>query len=312
MKNSAVYIQIIVSAAILLALYFVIDVKQLLNTPFTVTISDAIEILFVLVVSLFARSIRWQLLINYNQANKVSGNTSFKLLMVGLALNLVTPAKGGEVVKSYFGYKWTGIKERMVSVSLLDKAIAIAAVGILGIYSLAKTGSLVFAAAIAFSFAPLLFFMTFKWIMKIPPAKKVIEFVAARIKRLDILSMMGQFNYPLDLMFISFLLSIIGWLTTFYLMFLCFKVVNLPISFESVLIQSPLITLGRLFPFTLNGIGSDELIAVYLFSSEHVSETLIVAGALVYRIVVTVLPAVVGVYYLFTTRELENYRSINQ
>ena len=50
---------------------------------------------------------------------------SIKLLLVGTSLNIILPSGAGDVAKGYYGYKWTGIKERMFAISLIDKLIAI-------------------------------------------------------------------------------------------------------------------------------------------------------------------------------------------
>ena len=59
------------------------------------------------------------------------------------------------------------------------------------------------------------------------------------------------------------------------------------------MVESPLITLARLFPFTLNGLGTDEGVMMFLF---HGDENRILAGALIYRLILILVPALVGLF----------------
>ena len=72
---------------------------------------------------------------------------SFKITLVGLALNIISPAGSGDVLKSYYGYQWTGVKERMVAVSLYDKLIAILSLGLIAVVGFLYSFSLSYLIA---------------------------------------------------------------------------------------------------------------------------------------------------------------------
>ena len=48
---------------------------------------------------------------------------------------MITPSGAGDVIKGYFGYKWFGGKERMLSISFVDKVIAVLSLFYLSTYS---------------------------------------------------------------------------------------------------------------------------------------------------------------------------------
>jgi len=244
------------------------------------------------------------MLMNDNGDVKIGLVNSFRFLLVGAALNLIMPAGAGDVAKSYFGYKWTGIKERMFSVSLFDKIIAIASIGILGLYSLFMTKEYYYIGAVIISFFPFLLIMIHNK-SNIELLKRTLVFIDNRVKKLDLKEIMLHFNFSRRTIFYSFMLSLAAWLATYFLMFLCFQMIGVPIEFHHILIVSPLITLGRLFPFTFNGIGSDEAIILYLFSSYYQNDTLILTGAILYRLILLIIPAVIGAYFLFTIKGLK-------
>lgn len=301
------YIQPVFSIILLIVLVTIIDLKPLLKIKISLSPTITILLFSLLIFTLICRSSRWFIIMNFRQNYKISHFNSFKFMLVGQALNIVMPAGAGDVAKSYFGYKWTGVKERMLSVSLFDKTIAIASIGVLGIYSLYKTGLVLYGVVIFISFLPFLFLAFYERIQNINILKRILVYLNRKVKKIDLEKLGRQFRYPLGLLSYTFLISLLGWIATYLLMYYCMKIAGVPITFETILVMSPLITLGRLFPFTLNGIGSDEAIIVYLFSqgNPQAEESLILLGALLYRLVVMVLPALGGIYFIFSTKKIE-------
>ena len=62
----------------------------------------------------------------------ISIKNSFYLNLVGITMNLFLPASSGDIAKSYYGYKWYGIKEEMLSSNIFDKFMALFSVFIIG------------------------------------------------------------------------------------------------------------------------------------------------------------------------------------
>lgn len=124
--------QIALSLTIAVILLLQLNVKDFAQQFSQISLPVFAVILVTLIPSILFRAWRWKLLYeDQNHSIKLSESTS--LLLTGLSLNLILPASTGDIVKSYFGYKWSGVKERMLSISLLDKVIALASIALLGI-----------------------------------------------------------------------------------------------------------------------------------------------------------------------------------
>lgn len=229
-----------------------------------------------------------------NGSIKISQWNSFKFLLVGSALNIVMPAGAGDVAKSYFGYKWTGIKERMFSVSLYDKLVAIASLSVLSIYATMVTKNYLILLAGTLSLLPLLFVRFHKSIFEFALFNKALLFIDSKTKKISIQDILEHLVVSRKKTIVAFIWSASSWILTYYLMYECFQLLNLNISLKIVIAMSPILTLARLFPFTFNGLGSDELLIVLLFSKSDVSNESILAGALIYRLLTLILPAIFG------------------
>ena len=121
--------------------------------------------------------------------------------------------------------------------------------------------------------------------------------VAKRVNRFDL----KEFFHLNRIEFTSYVtwyfISVLGWLFTYCLLFFCFRMATVEnVELLDVVAKSPVMTLGRLFPFTLNGIGSDELLITYLF--KQYSTNLILVGSILYRMILIVFPALGGFVFL--------------
>ncbi len=83
-----------------------------------------------------------------------------------------------------------------------------------------------------------------------------------------------------------------------------FLAVDAPMSLFYVFSVAPLLTLIRLFPFTLSGIGSDEAALCYFFSRAGASLEEILAAALLYRFFTLILPGIAGLFFLSGTKRM--------
>ncbi len=70
--------------------------------------------------------------------------------------------------------------------------------------------------------------------------------------------------------------------------------VNQTPSFFYVIAVAPILTLGRLFPFTLNGLGSDEALIVFLFKANEIAGPLALSAAIIYKLFLIILPGLIG------------------
>ncbi|MDY7033224.1 MAG: flippase-like domain-containing protein, partial [Thermodesulfobacteriota bacterium] len=86
-----------------------------------------------------------------------------------------------------------------------------------------------------------------------------------------------------------------GWTVTYFQLYLICLAFSIKVEFMYVLAVAPLFSLARLFPFTLNGLGTQEAVIIYLFRLINVGSTLSVLISLTNRVMNFIIPAIVGI-----------------
>ena len=82
-------------------------------------------------VAFFPRVFRWGAITNQGEPSASLWDL-YQLTLVGVSLNLLLPASLGDIAKSCYGYKHSGLKEEMLSSTLVDKFIALFSIFLLG------------------------------------------------------------------------------------------------------------------------------------------------------------------------------------
>ncbi len=297
--------QIVVSLAIAVVLLFHLDLKEFSERFAAISWPVLGVIILSLIPALLVRGYRWKLLFD-NQTNIIKLTDSMALLFVGAALNLVLPASTGDIAKSYFGYKWSGVKERMLSVSLLDKVIALASVSILGIPCALYHGELLYAGLSTLVLLPAFLLLLLPILIKRAPfCRGLFEWATKVIRnKFDFSKAVEQVNPGAGKLTVALMLSVAGWLVTYLEMYLCFRAIGVKIPLFYVFSVAPLLTLVRLFPFTLSGVGSDEAAMWYFFSRAGAELEGILAGAFIFRLAILILPGIVGLFVLAGTKRI--------
>lgn len=296
MSNKKKLFQLAVSLVILTVLFFSIDLDELSK----ININSSIYIIFgifgMLFLSIGTRALRWQIIYNSQAYDlKFSFWSSFRYVLIGSALNIITPAGSGDVLKSYYIFKDTGAKESAIAVSLFDKLVAIASIGFLGIYAYGQTLSPIYLSAAVISPIPLIVMEMGVLFREKSFLQAVINFIARKIKRLDFHQLLEFMSFSLKTKTVSLAISLCGWIATYILLFLCFILVGSEqLTIENALVEGSILTLGRLFPFTFSGLGSDEAIMIFLFQKYQITSAIILSGALIYRLILIFVPAMAG------------------
>lgn len=291
----------LISIIVLCMIFYSIDFELLKTTNFFFSSSNLLLFLILLISSLFIRSYRWSILMNDSKA-LVTQKESFKLLLVGSSLNIFLPSGTGDIAKSYYGFKWTGIKERMLAISLIDKLIAIGSILFFTPFAFFYSSNYLILIAGVLSTLPFIFLFYFNFFNEYKLFNIPFKFIFNKIKKIDLELLISHTKIPTLKIFISFIISIVAWIVTYTTLYLCFKVVGLSIPIETVVYSIPFLTLGRLFPFTLNGIGSDEALIIFLFSTNELFKEPILIAALLYRIILIFIPAILGLIILLLER----------
>jgi uncharacterized protein (TIRG00374 family) len=291
------YIQISISVLIVSGIYylFIDDIRTL---SIDISVSEVVFGIVLMFVSILPRIMRWQLLMNYRSNNKVSFLFSAKITFVGLALNIISPAGSGDIIKSYYGYKWLGMKERMLSVSFYDKLMAFLGLGFLSLLALGIELRVVYLVSTLLCVAPFLIVKS-KKIVTYFCSSKIITWLNSKSVKLDFMSLQNHMAFDGRVTVGSFLLSLLAWVIDFIFLYYCFSIVGLNIPLKEVFFDGSLLKLGKLFPFTINGLGTDELIMTYLFAKSEFQYGMVVVSSLIYRVVMDAVPAIVGVIAIF-------------
>ncbi|AQQ09978.1 putative membrane protein [Sedimentisphaera cyanobacteriorum] len=295
-RKTKITLQAAVSAALIGFILSRINLQEL-GSAISGASAGLLFICFVLLIpNYLLRAYRWKVLFQ-NSSHSITLKDSTLLLFTGLGLNLFMPSGSGDIAKAYFGYRWSGVKERMVSISFLDKLIAVSSISIPGLAASLITSRPIFAGLSLLAGIPLIFVFFFAgWISRNEKAKEFIKDRAAG--RFDFELFFHQLNSCRGKLVSAVFLSILGWTVTYFIFFICFRMIDCQISLYYVFSVSPILTLARLFPFALNGLGSDEAVIGFLFLSSGLEAENVLAAALLYRVVLLIIPGLAGLVIL--------------
>ena len=154
---------------LLFSLIVIIVLFKFINIPLLLNSLRNVNLFFIVVLALIPFNLllrAWRLMVILNKDQKlISIKESFYLNLAGITLNLFMPASSGDIAKSYYGYKWHGIKEEMLSANIFDKFMALFGVFFIG----ALTASLLnlFALSIFSAFLSLFLALMFFYPNKI-------------------------------------------------------------------------------------------------------------------------------------------------
>ena len=284
-------IKILISIIILAVIFKFIDFNTLILALKQSKKIFLIPILLLLILFLIIRSYIFQKLLH----KKISFKEAFSLSLIAIALNVFLPASSGGLFRSYFGYKRTGLKEEMLSVSIIDLLIAgisIFALGIIfsWIFSFYYTiiFLILFVILSIFIFAPKLV----PWNLM---TKLIKIFSKAELSKEKLIS---SFSLSLPLKLNIFFLSLISWIVSFLEFYLICKMFSINIDLFYIFTISPLITLARIFPFTFTGLGSKDAVVVYFFSLININPTLSLLASLTHFII-NILPGLFAIPLFF-------------
>ncbi|AUB56129.1 hypothetical protein BK007_09015 [Methanobacterium subterraneum] len=285
------FLKLVVSLLILLFLMKLVNYQLLWSSIKNIN-SIFMVALAILPFSIFLRAWRWLIIMN-KDGKLVSIKNAYYLTLVGVALNIFLPASSGDIAKSYYGYKWHGVKEEMLSSSIIDKLIALLALFIIGSVA-AFVLKMDWLAALSILMMVALGFLIF--FPKLVPWR-ILNWVLGFFTKtqLDEDKLKTSFALPHKIKIITILISIMAWTLSYIQFYVVCLSFNVDISFTYILAIASLLNLALLFPFTLNGIGSGEVMTIYLFSLVNISPTLAILISLVYfQLLNTIIPGIFG------------------
>ncbi len=290
-------IKILVSILILLFLFKFINLNLLLTSLKDIN-SIFLLVLLLIPINILLRAFRLTIILNRDK-KLISIKDSCYLNLAGMALNIFLPASSGDIAKSYYGYKWHGIKEEMLSANIFDKFMALFSIFFIG--SIAAVFMEFYYLSIFSTIIALLFLLIFLY-SKIMPWGIINQVLLKLLKiKLDKGKLASSFDLSIKIKLKTFIISIIASLVLYFQFYLICLSFSAQLSFYYVLAVSPLMNLAMLFPLTFNGLGSGEAITMYLFSLINISTTLALTISLISQIVNGLIPGFLG--YLIIMRK---------
>jgi uncharacterized membrane protein YbhN (UPF0104 family) len=287
-------IQLVMRLAILalfgFVLYKILDVKLLREAIHNVRLELVGAALLLYFGNIAIRAYRWQIIFN-KDGKQLALQEAYLVTLTGIALNMVIPATLGDIARSYYGYKLYGGKEEMLSTTLVDKMFALCSLFLIG----AVSGYMVQQYVLCFvslgsavlTFIPIAF-------PRIVPWQSVNTLLRVVKRSLDREKLLKAFTLPPLLKSGILTLSVGAWLATcvyFYILCLAFPVT---VSFKYILLIMPILTIVRLFPFTINALGPTEVAVAYFFGKIGIQPTLAVLISLTSNLISSVIPGVIG------------------
>jgi len=296
-KNQNI-IKIIVSVLILIFLFKFINFNLVLNTLKNVNALFLVVLVFI-PINIILRA--WRLMIILNKDKKlISIKDSFYLNLAGITLNLFMPASSGDIAKSYYGYKWHGVKEEMLSANIFDKFMALFSTFFIGILAALylKIYILSFVSFLLAVFIVLIFIYPHKM-----PWNYLNKIVSKFLKiQLDENKLALSFAVSNGIKLKTFLLSILAFILLYFQFYLLCLSFSIKITFIYVLAVAPLLNLAVLFPLTLNGLGSGEAMTIYLFNLINISPSMSIVVSLLSQVVNAVIPGLFGFIIIIMKR----------
>jgi len=111
-----------------------IDFQQLQNALKEVKLPLLLAAIGLYFVNIAIRAYRFAWLSN-TRIQRLTFADAYMLMLIGIALNILIPATLGDLAKTYYGYRIYGLKEELLSSTLVDKLLAFCALFLLGAVS---------------------------------------------------------------------------------------------------------------------------------------------------------------------------------
>lgn len=283
-KAVSFIIKIIVSLAIIIFIFRKFDIAKSIDAVKAFNAFLFIPILFIEISTYFLRAIKLFYLLRIENIN-IKFYKIFKLVFMGAFLNIFFPAGMGDIAKSYYNIRWVeGKKGRIVAINLFNRLTAIASIFFISVFSAIffKTPKYIYLGIA--SLIPLMLFLSIPVIYKF----KAIKLLNSKIYEkysFDIFGVFRDNNYSFKNYFVCLLLSVIAWISTYLSLFIIFRDYT-EISFLEVILKSPLLVMVKLLPISIGGLGLDEMAISYSFINNVNSKSVVLAAALIYRVII--------------------------
>jgi glycosyltransferase 2 family protein len=279
-KAIIIFLKLIITALILYFIFKKIDFHILLRDFLSIKIWILFLIIVTTAVKLFIQAYNWGKYLKFNSDYVPRKYEILKSYFVGLALRFLGPGGIGVIGKIYFVNN--------------KKKATLASIGVERVFMTWKN---LFFAAIAAIF----YFSTINIIIKIVVFVAVIflpyiiYLYSFFTKNQNIQSYLLNYLKKVPEIMLA---QIVFVLITFFQYFILMRNF-VDISFFEIMISVPLIHISHIIPLSFNGFGLRETFAIEVFSKYGISPELAVTTTFLIFFFNSVLPAVIGLFYIF-------------
>ncbi len=299
MKKAQFAIQIAVSVSCLVALAVMIHPAELWIVLMGASPVALIVTFLLMPLAILARALRWR----YILASKsvfVRVTSMSRTVFIASALNLFLPASLGDLASSYYGWRAYGNKEAMLASAMADKMTGLFTLCLLGIGCAFAINKWQLALVTITFTIPLAVVVLFPGILPWHWASTIFLRLLRRELSVDLLHRTSRLSPKIVGGAVA--ISIIGWCITNLMYYSACRAFASNVSMVYVFAAAPLINLMRMLPITVSGLGSADLLIVFLFGLAGVSSTDALATSMAVNMSLIILPGLIGLVFILLER----------
>jgi len=307
-KHLILAVKILVSLALLGYIFAQLDWSALIAKAGTMAWWGLPLATATLLTALYLGTIRWAVLLRTHHP-EYRANALFRPYLIAALFNNVMPSStGGDLIRSFYIYRYSGDAVSAVSPVISERVIGLVVMIGINVLAIYFTGSikvvtaglwstLLIALAGSIAVLTLIAIPATYW-----PIHRQLERLA-RFRIVAILLRMGESTHGYltkpGIVFAQLALSVAAQLLAILIYQILAVALDIDISFEVLLVVVPLALIMASLPISIGGMGVREITAVALFTRFGITETDAAAVALFF-IPVVILASLPGLYFYLT------------
>ena len=297
---------VLVGLIIFLIILSQVNLSVLINVLLNINLFFLLIVFVLSVLSLVIRSIKWKFLIE-KASMKLNFFDLLKFYFIGLFLGILTPGRIGEFSKSIYVNKKIKSLPVAIATVIMDRLIDIIVLVMTGLFSfiafafifrqLIFSTELISIIAIIF-FIGIIFFFKLNYLHFL--LKPMFNFMIPEKYKERVKSHYLEFFISIkkmkktSLLIFSLAISISSWFVSISASYVLSLSLGLNIPFEFFFLVHPIITLLDILPISVSGIGTRELVLIFLFSFYSVPAETAIAFGIIYMLIAYWAIALIG------------------
>jgi len=288
-------LQFAVSIVCLVAAFLLVPVDSLHNIAKTANLLPLAVAFCLVPPAVLLRAWRWQIILKRAEVD-MPLKSMLRLTLIGQALNLVLPACTGDVARSYYAWKEAGQKEVMLASAVVDKVIALFTLCLIGILCAFLIEA--YSLAITLLVASLPFGLVFLFPRLVPWR------TAARIgrrwvrKEVNVPRLVKTFSLDKVTFLRCMAISAMGWILTNMVYFCAWLAFDPTTPLAYTFAIAPLINIVRILPISVSGLGSADLLIVFLLGIASIEPSTALMGSMIVNVALIAAPGLLGAAFI--------------